>query len=495
MRSHRATTSLRSAAIAQVADQHVAHLPPGPTALPVIGSHINFVRFLSDPVGFMSRMRARYGNTVSLAHGDANYVFAFGADHNRKVLGDVGLFYNLDASSLPFRVPPYSALGRLFNGLIQMNGERHVLQRRLIMPAFAKQMAKPYIADIAAVTQAHLASWRVGDCRDIAQEMKDLTLSIAVRLLLGVDPAGTGDEIRNLLGIWIGLVFSITAVMLPFDLPGLPYRRLLEISERLENEIRSIIIQKRTSGGDSPCALTALIHAHDQDSAMLSDEELVGHTNFLFMAGHATVANALTWTLFLLDRHPKVLDAVRAECAACLGSEPPTTEALQRLTFLDFVVKESIRLLPPVIWWCKVATAPFALGPHRFPAATKVIQSAYITHRDPELYPEPQAFRPERWSRLNPDPYEYCPFSAGPRKCLGSTLAMIEIKLVIAMLLARFRPALPLGSRVDAKGPMILEPKGGLPMFLNSPDAKLPFSSIRGNVHALVDLAVPTGAT
>jgi cytochrome P450 len=491
MRGYRATPSFRSAAIDQVVDQHIAHPPPGPMALPAIGSSINFVRFLSDPVGFMSRMHARYGNTVSLVRSDAKYVFAFGADHNRDVLGDAGLFHNLDASSLPFRVPPHSALGRLFGGLIQMNGERHVQQRRLIMPAFAKPMAKPYLEDIVAVTQAHLASWRVGECRDIAQEMKNLSLSIAVRLLLGIDPAGAGDEIRSLLEAWIRLVFSMAAMMLPFNLPALPYRRLLDISDRLEAEIRAIIARKRADASGRPCALTALMHAHDQDSAMLSEDELVGHTNFLFMAGHATVANALTWTIFLLERHPKVFDDVRAECAAWFGSEQPSPEALQRLTLLDFVVKESIRLLPPVIWWCKVATVPFALGPYRFPAATKVIQSAYITHRDPKLYPSPQAFLPERWSRLHPDPYAYCPFSAGPRMCLGSTVATLEIKVVIALLLARFRPTLPRGCRVDAKGPMILEPKAGLPMFLNSPDAKPPLGSVRGNVHALVDLPMP----
>jgi cytochrome P450 len=460
--------------------------PPGAAALPLIGGHINFLRFMSDPVRFMTKLQRRYGNLAALARGRFSYVFAFGPEHNRHVLGDVALFHNLDASSLPFPVPPNGSLNRLFSGLIQMNGPRHAQQRQLLAPAFAKRMSGSYLADIADVTRARLESWRIGERRDMAREMSDLTLSIAVRLLLGIAP-GSGDEnIIRLFRQWTRLVFSIATVMLPFDLPGTRYRALIETSARLESEIRAVIDRKRIEGSRTPCALAALMQAHD--TAKLSDDELVGHTNFLFMAGHATTANALTWTLFLLDRHPQVLNAVRDECAAQFGGGPPTPEALQRLTLLDCVVKEAMRLLPPVIWWCKVGTAPFELGPYRFPAATRVIQSAYVTHRNPELYPEPAAFKPERWATIKPDSYAYCPFSAGARVCLGSMLAQMEIKLVIALILARFSPRAAAGSRVVARGPMILEPKNGLPMTLGAPDAAAPPFRIRGNMDTLLEL-------
>lgn len=468
--------------------------PPAAAALPVVGGHVNLLRFMSDPVGFMSRAQAQYGNTVALAPGRFGYVFAFGPDNNRHVLGDVELFHNLDASSLPFPVPPQSSLSRLFNGLIQLNGHRHAQQRQLLAPAFAKRMSGTYFADIADVTRAHLASWRTGERRDIAHEMNDLTLSIAARLLLGITARSGDDDIVRLFQEWTRLVFSTATLMLPFDLPGLRYKALLKASDRLEREIRSIIRRKRLEGGRTACALAALMQAHDQGPAMLSDDELVGHTNFLFMAGHATTANALTWTLFLLDRHPHMLKAVHNECGTHLGEGPPTPEALQRLTLLDFVVKEAIRLLPPVIWWCKVGTAPFELGPYHFPAGTRVIQSAYITHRDPELYPEPAAFRPERWATIKPDAYAYCPFSAGARVCLGSMLAQMEIKLVIALILARISPRVPADSRIVARGPMILAPKHGLPMRLDPPDTGAPALAIRGNMDALVDLRGEGGA-
>jgi cytochrome P450 len=462
-------------------------LPPGPAALPVIGGHINLLRFMSDPVRFMTRMRGRYGNTVALNHGRSSYVFAFGPDNNRHVLGDVDLFHNLDASSLPFPVPPRSSLSRLFSGLIQMNGHRHAQQRQLLAPAFAKRMSSSYFASVADATTAHLANWHAGDRRDMAREMNDLTLSIAARLLLGITTR-SNDDIVGLFQKWTKLVFSPATLMLPFDLPGLKYRALLNASDLLEREIRSIIRYKRLQDGGVACALSALMQAQARSPAVLNDDELVGHTNFLFMAGHATTANALTWTLFLLDRHPHILNAVRDECDTHFGKALPAPETLQQLTLLDFVVKEAIRLLPPVIWWCKVGTAPFELGPYRFSAETRVIQSAYITHRDPKLYPEPAAFKPERWAAIKPDSYAYCPFSAGARVCLGSMLAQMEIKLIIALILARFSPRLPAGSRVVAHGPMILAPKHGLQMRLDPRDATAPVLPMRGNMHTLIDL-------
>lgn len=474
------------------ANARITRSPPGVAALPVIGSRINFLRFMSDPVRFMSRAQGRFGDIAALARGRSGYVFAFGPDCNRQVLGDVELFHNLDASSLPFPVSPKSSLSRLFGGLIQMNGSRHAQQRQLLAPAFARRMSGPYLASIADVTRAHLKSWRIGERRDMAREMSDLTLSIAVQLLLGIAPRSGNDEIVRLFRQWTRLVFSIATVMLPFDLPGLKYRALIETSDRLENEIRAVIDHKRMEASRSPCALTALMQANEQGRATLSDDELVGHTNFLFMAGHATTANALAWTWFLLDRHPRVLNAVRDECVGQFDDGAPTPEALQRLTLLDFVVKEAIRLLPPVIWWCKVGTAPFELGPYRFPAGTRVIQSAYITHRNPELYPEPAAFKPERWAAIKPDSYAYCPFSAGARVCLGSMLAQMEIKLVIALILARCSPRIPAGSQVVARGPMILEPRNGLPMTLGPPDANAPSFGIRGNMHTLLDLPATT---
>jgi cytochrome P450 len=221
---------------------------------------------------------------------------------------------------------------------------------------------------------------------------------------------------------------------------------------------------------------------------VLTDEELVGQTAFLFMAGHATTASALTWTLFLLCATPTVLVDVLDELHDVLGAGAPDPGRLAELTLLDRVVKESMRLLPPVMWWGRVSTGPFELGEYRLGKGTHVIYSSYVTHRLPELYPRPGAFLPQRWLTCAPGPYEYLPFSAGPRMCLGSGLATMELKLVLATLLRRYRPVPPPRWRVDRGGLMVSQPKHGLPVTLGLPNGRVVRPEIRGNVRALVDL-------
>ncbi len=463
----------------------VAAVPPGPASL--LGARANLLMFLSDPIRFMLRLKLRFGDLASLAWGRSDYIFALGPRHNRFILGNPDLFHNLDASNIPIRVPAGSALGRLFTGLIQMNGERHGQHRRLMSPAFSRGMLKEYLSGIAFETHQRLKGWGAGGRRDLAREMSELTLSIAIRVLLGIEPSEAGAKVRRLFWQWTDLVFSPWVLMLPADLPGFAYRHLLAVSRELEKEIRAVIGQRRAAAEAGRCALSVLIDAHVRDQAVLTEHDLIGQTNFLFMAGHATTANALTWTLFLLDQHPDILAAVREECAS-LDDANPSLEQLHALTLLDAVVKESLRLLPPVIWWCKVAVSPFEIEGYRFPAGTKVVQSAYVTHRDAALYPQADRFLPDRWARTNPEPYEYCPFSAGPRMCLGSTLAMAEIKLVVAIIVRRYRLALAAGGRVDARGPMILAPKGGIPVdILHANSARAP-TEAHGTICSLVNL-------
>ncbi len=435
----------------------------------------------------MMRLRQDFGVVASLASGAPEYIFAFGPEHNRMVLGRQDIFHNLDASNIPLRVPEGTAMARLLNGLIQMNGAKHDQQRRLIAPAFARQRLATYLSDIADVTERTLAAWQPGDRRDLSEEMRELTLSIAVKILLGMNPDGAGRTMRRLLWNWVDLVFSLQAVLLPLDLRGFAYRRLLSCAEQLAAEIAQLIEIKRDAGPVGHDILSSLLQAQDDDSTRLSAEEIVGQTNFLFMAGHITTASALTWTLLLLDQHQDILTEVTDECSAILGGSPPTLEQLAELPLLDAVVKESLRLLPPVMWWCRVATAPFVIDRFNLPAGTKIIQSAFITHRDPDLYPQPARFVPSRWRCGEVGQYEYCPFSAGPRMCLGATLASAEIKTILATVLQRCRLELIAGNRVNATGPLLLTPKRSVAVAVRARTDRHSRNEIRGTVRSYVE--------
>ena len=462
--------------------------PPGPPSLPFLGARGNLIPFMRNPVGYMGRLYRDYGEIVSLARRTTEYVFVFTPEYSQQVLSNTALFFNLDASSSPLRIPPDSALSRLFAGLTQMNGPRHKQQRQLMMPPLQKKRIENYYGDVVAVTERKLAGWRVGERRDLVQEMRELTLSVAVKSLVGLDAEGGGDAMCRLLARWTSTVFSLSAMMLPFDLPGLPYRRLLALSEELEGVIKTLIESKRTQGAGQRDVLSMLMRVHDEDDNRLTEDELVGQTNFLFMAGHATTASALTWTLFLLAQHPRVTADLLDECESTLHGETPAIEQFESMPLLEAVIKETMRLLPPVLWWSRVSTAPCRLGQYELPGGTRVINSAYITHRIANQYPQPDRFLPERWLSISPGAFEYVPFSAGPRACLGSTFAMTEMKLVLTLILQRYRLALPPNTRIDFGGLMLSAPKRGLPVVIERQGRRSVRSEVRGSIRSVVDL-------
>jgi cytochrome P450 len=464
--------------------------PPGPRPLPPLGGGLQLCRFMLNPLAVMGRLYQDYGPVVVLGgRSRPRAVFVFGADYNEAVLNDPVLFANFGHDKSPLRIPKGSALSRIFGGLTQMNGHQHRRHRGIMMPPLQRSRVESYASDIHELTKAQTAQWSVGQEIDLFREMKTLTLAVAVRCLLGLDPAGAGQRASELFEKWMRLVFSLSVVIAPFNLPGLPYSRLLRVSEELETLIASLIERKRAGEGNDRDVLSLLLKAQYENPAAMSTEEIIGETTFLFMAGHTTTASALTWTMFLLAQHPQFLAEVVEECCSTIRGDTLSAGDIERLTLLDAALKESLRLLPPVLWWARISTAPFNIGPYEFPEGIPIIHSAFYTHRMSDRYEEPMRFNPKRWSNLRPRPCEYIPFSAGPRMCLGAAFADMEMKIVLASILRQYRLSLPARVRVDVSGPMISAPKGGLRMTVEEPGRLGRAADVFGSIRSVVDMA------
>jgi cytochrome P450 len=460
---------------------------PGPRPIPVLGHRGNFALFVFDAVRYLSRLHERYGEIAALVRGRGHYVFVFSPRYNQVVLTDPALYENLDAASSPLRMAEDGPLRRLYAGLTNMNGAKHRRQRKLMGPALQRRHVEAYGPEITAIAQRQFARWRVGARLDLLREMRSLTMAVAVSTMLGLSPDRDGQRMGQLLQNWMDSVFSVSALALPADLPGLPYHRLQVLSARLERAVRELIDRRRVQSTGTD-VLSRLIRANDEDGRSLTDDELVGQTTFLFMAGHVTTASALSWTLFLLCTHPGIMRDLVDELIGALHGDLPEVSRLPQLALLDRVIKESLRLLPPVMWWSKVAAAPVELGSYPLAAGAHVVFSSYITHRLPDLYPRPNTFWPDRWLTCKPTPFEYLPFSAGPRTCLGSSFAMMEMKLILAQLLQHWRPEMRSGSRVDRGGLMVSQPKHGLPAVLARPIGRAPDIDVCGSIRRVLDL-------
>ncbi|HEX6290501.1 MAG TPA: cytochrome P450 [Herpetosiphonaceae bacterium] len=459
---------------------------PGPRHIPLLGWRGYAISFYNDPIAYMRRIRRTYGNIVGWERNHPNVAFAFGPEYNRLLLSDQQLFFSDPFGDLP--APPDSPLLTLRSGLLNMNGEKHKQQRRLMLPAFHRKHVESYHDDMVALTQRMLGQWREGQQLDLAAEMQRLTMSIATKTLFGLDVPPNAASIGGLIKRILTLVTSSSVYLLPYNLPGTPYREVLRVAEQLEATIRGMIAEKRARLSEHNDVLTMLIHARDEDGAAMSDVELVAQAYTLFLAGHETSSNALTWTLFLLSQHPRVLDDLRTELADVLHGEPPTVEQVSQLPLLERVIKESMRLLPPASFGARISTAPFSLGPYDMPKDSVILFSQYMTHHMPEIYSEPERFLPERWERITPSLYEYLPFGAGGRMCIGASFAMTEIKIVLALLLQRYGLMLAPNARIDRLLKVTLGPKHGMPMVVLPTNRPVPRITARGNIREMVDL-------
>jgi cytochrome P450 len=463
-----------------------ASVVPGPRNMPIVGWRGLYYRFMHDPIKHSSWLHRQFGPLISIPGSpasEASTICGFGEVYNQQVFSQPDQFYH---RAIGIRAPEGSALWRLGRGLL--NGDKHKRQRRLLMPAFHKKAIEGYYDTMVSITQQVADQWQVGQVIDAAVEMTKITANVTVKTLFGLDDP---EEVRQFSGMfdrWMKL--NVAAGLLPIDHPRLPYGRLMKLSDDLDHKIRDIIVRKRKNLGASHDIVSTLIDARDEDGSTMSDDELVSETNILFAAGHETSWNVLTWTLFLLAQHPSIAAALLDELKATLHGNPPGLEHLNQLPMLDRVIKESMRLFPPGTYTTRKAVEPFAMGGYEFKAGTNVVLSNYLTHRIADSFrdAQPQRFMPERWEHCNPSSYEYIPFGAGPRMCIGSSFAIMELKIVLAMLLQRFRLSIVPNARIDRKETTTLTPKHGLPMVVFPQDGNFTRSPIRGNIHEMVDL-------
>ncbi len=475
---------------------------PGPA--PILGGAGNTVILLSDPIRVMGSMFERYGNVVAMAQGVRSRiisplpacpgtVFVTGPELIREVTTQHDLFYKYSAAGTFYPVdeapPRLRPLRQWGAGLFNVNGDLHRMQRRLMLPAFHRKRVEAYRDQMVTIIDAMLATWQPGEQRNIHHDMMGLTMRIATAALFGDDLAEEGERISRAIEESLHIFFRPLTGLLRYDLPGLPYRRFLDLAAEIEQGMLKLVARKREVGRDQGDVLAMLIQARDEQGLELSEEELIGHVSLLFAAGHETSSNALTWTLFLLSQHPKIAHALLEELDGVLHGAAPTIEQLRELPLLDRVIRESMRLFPPVPWNTRVVHQATTLGGYAIPAGTEIMMSIYHTHHDPQIYPNPERFDPARWETIDPSTFEYTPFSGGPRMCIGATFATMEMKLVLAMLMQRFRLELVPGARIDRSVTITMSPRQGMPMRIHQQDRQFAQPApLRGNVREMVEL-------
>jgi cytochrome P450 len=440
-----------------------AQRAPGPRAIWPLGQLVQFRR---DPLTFLARLAREYGDVARCKAGPQSIYLLNHPDHVRDVL----VTHNA-------RFKKGRALQRakrlLGEGLLTSEGDFWRRQRRLAQPAFHRQRIDAYARVMVEYAVQSSSRWRDGQTLNLSEEMMRLTLAVVGKTLFDAEVESDADEVGAALTEVMNL---FDYLMLPFSellekLPLPPQRRFLRARAQLDAVIYRIIEERRRSPEDRGDLLSTLLHAVDEegDRTGMTDEQLRDEVMTLFLAGHETTANALTWAFYLLAQNPEAESRLHEELDAVLeGGRLPNAEDYAALRYTEMVVSETMRLYPPAWGVGRLALEDHEVGGYLIPRGSLVLVSQYVMHRDPRFFADPERFDPERWTpeaKAARPQFSYFPFGGGPRRCIGESFAWMEAVLILATLARRWRLRLIPGRTVEAQARITLRPgKGGVPV-------------------------------
>ena len=438
--------------------------PPGPRPRWPI---INFLAYRKDMAAFLERAAREHGDIVYFKIGPQDVYFLNHPDYVKDVL--VTRQQNFIKGRALQR-----AKRLLGEGLLTSEDSFHRRQRRLAQPAFHRQRVAAYAEAMTEYAARTAASWRDGEQLDMLQEMMRLTLAIVAKTLFDADVEEEAQEIGEALATILSL---FNAMMFPFaelleKLPLPQNKRFERAKRRLDETIYRIIDERRKSGEDRGDLLSMLLMSQDEEgTGGMTDKQVRDEAMTLFLAGHETTANALTWTWYLLSQHEEQEARLHSELDEVLaGRERPRVEDVERLRYTEMVLMESMRLYPPAWAIGRLATKEIEIGGYRIAPGSLVLVSQYVMHRDARYYPEPERFDPERWTmeaREARPQFSYFPFGAGARRCIGESFAWMEGILLIATLARRFRMRHVPTHPVELQPLITLRPKHGMLMTVH----------------------------
>ncbi len=434
-------------------------LPPGDTSYSLArGRH-----FVQDPLRELLAAYRRYGPIFTLRLLHAPVVYMLGPEANHYVTVSHAHNFLWREGSMRDLIP------LLGDGLLTTDGEVHKRARRLMLPAFHRESIAANLDTMVEETASALEGWRRDREVDIYDWTRHLALRIAMRALFGFDPDADrrGDP---------ALEFDEALSFYSHDLmvqqlrgPGSPWRRMLARRRSLDALIYGEIARRRRNGGEAGRdVLSLLIESRGEDGDALSGEQVRDQVMTLLFAGHDTTTSTISFLFYELARNPAALAPVLEEQDRDLGGRAPTAaELVGGLPELEMAIDETLRLYPAAWVGPRRAIADFEFAGHTVPAGAHVNYCSWASHRLPEVFPEPDAFRPERFSpeaRAKLPKGAYVPFGGGSRICLGMRFGQLEIKVIATMILQRFRLELEPGQALRIRQAPTLSPSGGLPM-------------------------------
>ncbi|HMH15632.1 MAG TPA: cytochrome P450 [Edaphobacter sp.] len=397
---------------------------------------------LGSPILLFEHLHATYGNIAHYRFMGTPIIFINDPEYIREILINQASSFVKERTVRRMKI-------LLGEGLITSDDPIHIRQRRIAAPAFHRQRIAAYGDQIVTGASAHRDRWQPGQAIDISAAMMSLSLEIVARTLFDTevtdDIRRINDEVNTIMDLYNFIVaFPKIESFLHLPIPGLIKFR--KSKARLDAVVNRLIAEHKTSGVDKGDLLSMLLASRDEEDAQhtgMSDEQVRDEVLTIFLAGYETVANALTWTWYLLSQNPEAEARLHAELDTVLGPyRVPTLADYPNLRYTEQVFAESMRLYPPAWAMGRMSTKPVTLGPYRIPPGAHFFFSQYMMSRTPEYYPNPLRFDPDRFTPENKatrPKFTYFPFGGGSRQCIGESFAWMEGVFSIATIAQRWR--------------------------------------------------------
>jgi cytochrome P450 len=439
-------------------------LPPGETRFSVARTR----RFIKDPLELLLEMYERYGPVFTLRIVHMAGVWMIGPEANHYVTVS-------NAGNFGWRDGVMGELTQfLGDGLLTIDGSYHKRARRIMLPAFHHERVAATADTMLDETERALFSWQPGERIDVYAVTRRLALRIAMRALFGLDPdratrgVDVAKEFETALHYWEYYYLHFLRG------PGSPYARMKRAKRLIDSVVFPEIERRRRlpEGERGQDVLSLLLDARDEDGSALSDQEVRDQVMTLMFAGHDTTTSTVSFLLYELARDPVALEKLVEEQERVLAGRRPTpAELAGGLPQLEMAVNETLRLYPAAWMGPRVAFESFEFAGQRVPAGMPVVYSSLVSHHLPDVFPEPKAFRPERFvpeNRAKLPKGAYVPFGGGSRICIGMRFGLLEVKAIATTLLQRFQIGLEPGYHMELRRMPTLSPRRGVPLCLKS---------------------------
>jgi len=426
-------------------------------------------QFWLDPIRCMDKYYRRYGAAIAIEGRRRNgvvdipVIFLVGPEFNRAVLTSTD--YVRPSGLWNVAGAPGSAQSDIHDSYLSTHGDEHAAVSQLAVPHLRKSRVEQHFNALKAIVLEEIETWPVRQKIDLYGRIREMAQRASFTLLFGDTDIARGRNCGKLLADYHDANWSTSAHVLPFSVPGSRYQEVQRRADHLRSFLVDWVAERRGCPVDQDLR-ASFANKTDTSGHHLRAGRIAGYFSFLAFASYETMSSALTWTLLQLAQNQDAVGPLRDEIAASAGVADISRDELVRLPNLDGVLNESMRLIPPTPYIALSVLKPWEIAGCRLRKGTEIIISPHLTHRLPEIYADPNAFRPGRWQTISPGPYEFLPFSGGPRRCPGAQFGTDFMKLALTALIQRYDVSIRPGGKAKGRFTGITMPRSDIPVML-----------------------------